>query len=452
MKPKNLFSELRNEIESIPLVDTHEHFILEQERQRLSLDLFYLIPHYASSDLLSSGMPTSVLEDLRGVSSSELSLEEKWKKFEPYWNRIKNTGYAKSLQIIARDIFDVEDINDKTYRVLSDRIAASNKKGWYNHILKDKANIACCILEYLGAESIYGPAPRPEIGLSDVDRRVGMTVPPLGLDILRRVENLDGLVAIRNLEKIREAETRYDVRIHTLEDFLKVLDVVFELGIRNGIVGVKSALAYSRIIRYDRTTRYEAERLFNRIFDHLGEGLSWKEAKPLQDFLMHQVIRRAMDAKLPIQIHTGLQEGMGNIITNANPTHLIDLFLQYPQARFDIFHAAYPYTGELTTLSKNFPNVYADLCWMYLISPYGARRILSEWIETLPSNKIFGFGGDYLIVEGVYAHAKIARHNIARVLTEKVEEGYFSPSEAVAFARRILRDNALEFFDIRLDQ
>ena len=45
MKPKNLFSELRNEIESIPLVDTHEHFILEQERQRLSLDLFYLIPH-----------------------------------------------------------------------------------------------------------------------------------------------------------------------------------------------------------------------------------------------------------------------------------------------------------------------------------------------------------------------------------------------------------------------
>jgi len=85
---------------------------------------------------------------------------------------------------------------------------------------------------------------------------------------------------------------------------------------------------------------------------------------------------------------------------------------------------------------------------MYLISPYAARRILSEWIETLPSNKIFGFGGDYLIVEGAYAHAKMARDNIARVLQEKVEEGYFSPPEALEFARKILRDNPLEVFNI----
>ncbi|GAF70517.1 unnamed protein product, partial [marine sediment metagenome] len=151
---------------------------------------------------------------------------------------------------------------------------------------------------------------------------------------------------------------------------------------------------------------------------------------------MHAVIQRAIGAKLPIQIHTGLQGGTGNIITNTNPVHLVNLFIEYPQAKFDIFHASYPYTGELTTLAKNFPNVYADLCWMYLISPYAARRILSEWIETVPSNKIFGFGGDCLIVEGAYAHAKMARDNIARVLAEKVEEGYFSGQEALEFAQK----------------
>ena len=97
---------------------------------------------------------------------------------------------------------------------------------------------------------------------------------------------------------------------------------------------------------------------------------------------------------------------------------------------------------------KNFPNVYANLCWVYIISPYAARRILSEWIETLPSNKIFAFGGDYLFVEGAYAHAKIARDNIARVLTEKIEEGYFSSTDAVDFANKILRENPLEIYQL----
>jgi len=42
----------------------------------------------------------------------------------------------------------------------------------------------------------------------------------------------------------------------------------------------------------------------------------------------------------------------------------------------------------------------------------------------------------------------MARDNIARVLTEKIEENYFSQSEAVEFAQKILRDNPLEVFNI----
>jgi predicted TIM-barrel fold metal-dependent hydrolase len=442
---KNLFGELRQELERIPLVDTHEHFILEDERLGLALDMFYLFPHYASSDLISSGMPHSVLEEIR---CSELPLETKWKKFWPYWLRIKNTAYCKVLKIIAQDIFGVEDINEKTYRVLSERIASSNKKGWYSQILQDKANMKCCIVNFLGRGKVYAPPSRIEDSLDSMDQKRDMKIPPLGLDILKPVGTFDGLVSIWNLKQIRRLERDYDTNIHTLDDLLKVLDLSFEARVKEGIVGVKTVLAYNRIIRYEKTTRYQAEERFNRIFDHLGEGISWREARPLQDFLMHQVIRRAIEARLPIQIHTGFQEGSGNIITNANPTHLANLFIQYPQATFDIFHASYPYMGEFTILAKNFPNVYADLCWTHIISPYAARRVLSELIETLPSNKIFGFGGDYLIVEGAYAHAKIARDNIAKVLAEKVEENYFSLSEAIEFARKILCDNPLEVFNV----
>ena len=75
--------------------------------------------------------------------------------------------------------------------------------------------------------------------------------------------------------------------------------------------------------------------------------------------------------------------------------------------------------------------------------------MLHEWIETVPGNKIFGFGGDYGFVEGIYGHSVIARENVAQVLAEKVEEGYFDESEAIESGKKILRDNAYEFFRIR---
>ncbi len=73
---------------------------------------------------------------------------------------------------------------------------------------------------------------------------------------------------------------------------------------------------------------------------------------------------------------------------------------------------------------------------------------MHEWIETIPSNKILGFGGDYRFVEGSYAHARMAREGVAQVLTEKVKEGYLSEEEALEMGRKILRNNAWELFGL----
>ena len=126
--------------------------------------------------------------------------------------------------------------------------------------------------------------------------------------------------------------------------------------------------------------------------------------------------------------------------------HLVNLLIEYREARFDLFHAAYPFQGELAALVKNFPNAYADLCWVHVISPWVARQTLHEWIEVLPANKIFGFGGDYIFVEGSYAHARMARSHVAQVLVEKVEAGYLTEAEAVRLAHQLLHDNAVQFF------
>jgi uncharacterized protein len=69
-------------------------------------------------------------------------------------------------------------------------------------------------------------------------------------------------------------------------------------------------------------------------------------------------------------------------------------------------------------------------------------------LDTVPANKIHGFGGDYRTVELVVGHAEIARREIARVLAEKVIEGRFTEDYAASVGTMLLRDNPLENFDL----
>jgi hypothetical protein len=78
-----------------------------------------------------------------------------------------------------------------------------------------------------------------------------------------------------------------------------------------------------------------------------------------------------------------------------------------------------------------------------------ARRLLHELIETVPGNKIMAFGGDSMTVEMAYGHAVMARQVVARVLSEKVDEGYLSEDEAVVLARRMLRDNPASLYKLK---
>jgi predicted TIM-barrel fold metal-dependent hydrolase len=227
------------------------------------------------------------------------------------------------------------------------------------------------------------------------------------------------------------------------------------------VIGVKIPLAYSRPIFFEKTSFSKAEEAFNKIYKTrlfkrvdlppigmkmVPGDVNLEELVPLQDYLVHTIIHEAEKRKLPIQIHTGLQEGNENIITNSNPIHLINLFMEYKDAYFDIFHGGWPYCSELGALAKNFPNVYIDMCWMHIISPSRARSALNDWLDEVPANKIMGFGGDYLFVEGTYGHSVIAKDNITKVLATKVDNGDYSLEDAKKYAAWLLKENPTRLF------
>lgn len=445
-----LVQRMTEAINAIRLVDTHEHLLSEEERNRAAHDFGYLFPHYASSDLVSSGMPPALLEAVRGAARpvlmermarigwirkpppfvaptrADLSLDERWAALAPYWDRIRHTGYGTCLHIAIRDLFGVADLNGQTYRQLSDAIAGSRRAGWYRHVLREKAGIAVSIQDDFRTA---------------VDR-----------ELFAPVVRMEHFACATTRGDLRNIEADTDRTVHSLDDLIQAMHAALDRDLAAGAVGVKIGIAYRRTIRFDKTPRGDAERVFARLFSHLGEGPSWEDARPLQDYMFHQIVRAAVERAVPVQIHTGLQEGNGNILENSNPLLLTNLCLEYPQAKFDLFHGGYPFMGEALALAKNFGNVFLDLCWLYIISPSAAARMLHEAIETVPANKIFAFGGDFIIPEGSYGHSVMARRAVSRVLTEKVEDGYLTEDEAAVLAQRILRDNPAELYRLRLDE
>ena len=445
-----LYATLRKEIDAIRVVDSHEHIWMpEEEYLELDADFTRFFLHYTSADLVSAGLDLDDMDRLRAVMGRpktpsgdqqraalgrgpvppcELSLDGKWALLKPFWERARNTAYSKATLRSIRKLYDVEDLNDDTHATITERLRAEQRAGVYRKILRDVCNLEVSVND------------ADDMGTPDQVRRMDRD---LFVAAGRVTPFLDGWIRTN----VAEVERRTDRSVLSLSDLLDALDLYFERFVSEGRVAVKIGHAYSRILRFDDADADAARRIFDRAFVFNG-GAAYPDAKPFQDFMLHEVLRRCQAFDLPVIFHTGLQEGNVNLITNSNVTHLMNLFIKYPKVTFDIFHGSYPYMGELSAIAKNFPNVRIDMAWLHIISPAAARRSLYEWLETVPASKIHGFGGDYIMPEAVYGHLDMARENIAWVLARKVKEGYFTESEAVDIARRLLRDNPMETFRI----
>lgn len=437
-------------VDDIRIIDSHEHTVAEDERIVLGADPFKIfLSVYASSDLKSAGLS---FEDYAKLIDEKRSISERWKLVEPYWSKASNTGYFACIKLAIRDLYGIDEINEITIQTLAAKMKLANKKGLYNWVLKEKAKIDLAILDndYWDDKCVYH-------SYLDVDR-----------NFFAPVARLEDFIFIRGRDDIKRLSEKRGRPIHSLNELDTALRSTVE-SVRQKIVGLKIVLAYNRNLFFDKVTFADAERVFNKImnsrsqcFAPLGDltfgtgaaangirpndQLSIEEGKDLQDYMVHRILQLASEYSLPVQIHTGLQEGNLNLISNSNPELLANLFIEYYDVVFDVFHGGYPYTKQLTTLVKNFPNVYLDMCWLHIISPAAAREALADWLDSVPASKIIGFGGDYIFVEGTYGHAKIARSNISRVLKNKVEDGDLNEEEAKRIAQLLLRDNALVVF------
>ncbi len=421
-------SRVRDLVEETPFVDTHEHLV--EESLRLSGqpghwlfpcdDWALLFSHYVDSDLVSAGMPEA---DRERFLSPGLSTEEKYRLVAPWWERARHTGYAQAVRHTLRGLYGEEDLTAESAQRIAEKYREWVRPGFYARILREKARVEHCQVNSL--QRIFMETEQPELlrqDLSIVALGSGVDPEQVAAESGRRAETLDG--------------------------WLEIIDWHFATyGPR--AVAVKSQSAYQRRLNYDRVEKSAAEPLFARLAR--GEALTPGEVKALQDYLMRYCLGKATEHGLPVKLHTGFYAGHARMPlerVRQNAGDLCPLLMDFPDTRFVLMHVGYPYQDEYIALAKHYPNVTIDMCWAWLINPLAGVRFVREFLMAAPASKLLTFGGDYIPVEPVYGHSRLARLGLTRALSDLAEEGWIEEADLPALLDRLMRGNARELFPV----
>ena len=138
MRDEKLFNQISESVSLMPVFDTHEHLMHEEERRQNSLDVFYLFSHYVASDLGSSGMTES---DYNRLFDQSIDISKRWEIFSPHFENVKNTSYTKIVLESIKELFGIEELNEKIYIELSKKLEDTKKINWYDKVLNEKSNI-----------------------------------------------------------------------------------------------------------------------------------------------------------------------------------------------------------------------------------------------------------------------------------------------------------------------
>ncbi len=409
-----------------PLIDTHEHLLEEKERLAASHprvqadDWSLLLNHYLNSDLLVAGMPKASYDKFFAKDTDPV---EKWRYIEPSWPAVKNTGYGQAVRITMQQLYEVEDLSAATVKKVQAAYEQTRRAGFYRRILCDLGKIESCQVNYLGRP--FSESDMPTLLMQDISI-VGMFAGP----------DFKGFGKPSGIE------------VHSLDDWHHVIDWWFDKYARYA-VAVKSQNAYNRDIDYEQVLAEKVEPIFKKRL--ANESLTAQERKALEDHLFWYAVKKATEHKLPVKLHTGYYAGQNGMPLDRllhNPGSATDLCRKAPDTRFIFMHICYPYYEELLAAAKNYTNAYVDMCWSWIINPVAAKDFLKKFLVTVPANKILTFGGDYIPVEPVLGHAVIARRGIALALTELVEEGWLTLSDAMDLIDPIMHNNARQIFNL----
>lgn len=420
IKQTPLYGRIKAGIDAVPSIDTHDH-----------LRPFDQLPNLDDTDRGRGMTLHSVFAGSYYPWFNRLSGWPKGKSFDDWWSTARYdfddaraTSFYRYLLPAFRDLYgvDFDKITDQQARELNDRIFANYQDDkWLLDVITRRANIELMFIDPYWARLQF-------------ERAYKFSVPVLNVTLLMSGHHASKFD--NPLDSPYVFAERHGLKLDTLDDYLAVLEVIFQKAVEADVACLKSTQAYQRTLSYERVPKERAAVAFGKP----AAELSGADVKAFEDFLFWQVLQLSAKHQLPFQIHTGQAR-----IQGSNPMLLVDAIEANPKTKFILFHGGFPWVGETAVIGQKFKNVWFDSVWLPTLSYTMAKRAYQEWLESMPSDRIM-WGADTVQAEGIYGATEFTRQCLAEALTEKVERGELTEAHAGRIGGQIMRGNALKLF------
>lgn len=420
VKSTQLFSRIKASLDAVRAIDTHDH-----------LQAFDRIPGRVMTTqgrgmTLYSLWSHSYLTRTTRISPwpADKSFDTWWSAAHDDFDDVRATSFYRYLLPAFRDLYDVDfdHITAVQARQLNDRIYANYRTDdWLRNVIVERANIELMFID-------------PFWNRLQFAREYQFAVPVLNVTTIMRGSHPDRYASASD-SPFAYAQ-RKEMSTTTFDDFLAVIDALFEDAVAADAVCLKSTQAYERTLQYNRVSKDQASAVYGRSPDNVTAA----EQKQFEDFMFWRICQLSTKYELPFQVHTGDAR-----IQGSNPMLLVDVIAANPETKFILFHGGYPWVGETGAIAMKHRNVWIDSCWLPTLSYTMARRAYQEWLDAVPSDRIM-WGADTVDAEGIYAATEFTRQCLAEALTEKVGRGELREEHAHQIGRQIMRENALTLF------
>lgn len=398
--------QLKNYMDTLDILDSHEHFITESMHLQKNYNFFHWFMPYIQFDLVSAGMPK---EWLWTPPESEEQVKEYWSVIKPLWQYVKHGSYALPMKMALKEFYGFEDITDDNYLEIGKKMNDTKYQGYYKSIIQDK-----CKIKFL----------LNQISQNNIEEH----------------DYMYGAYSVAN-------NINYEVVLDFIENYPSSCITDYTQYIQNMIRAAKKEGAI--LVKFDASSfmelpDYEAAK---EQYIKISKDKDYKEYNKILYYVSDQALKIVQEVDLVAAVHTGV---WGDI-NYKNPELLFKVVEKYPDIVFDIYHMGMPYVRECGFLGKNYANVYLNLCWSHIVSENMAVSGINEWLDYVPVNKIFGFGADFCSnPENIWAHLEIAKKNIAKALAKRVSEERMSLEDAKFVCKLWLYDNPKRVYQLNI--
>ncbi len=380
--------------QSLPIVNTHSHHLPDEEHPALNLAEMFRNSYLNWCGVL---VPS-------GESEEEIA----------HWlDAVRTRSYFVWLERALMELYGIDEhLHAGSWEIFDRAVRQAHQdRDWHLKILRENCRYEAVLLDaywspgsHAGHPELFRPAYRVNSIFYGYDDKA--------------VDHND-----------HNFQAALGVRTRDIEEYTRLIKHTLREKKQAGCSVLKCAIAYDRSLCFGKGTKEQAQKA---MLDHPEP----RDIEAFQDYVFDCICETAVELGMPVQIHTGL-----GLMDRSGAMQLQPLIARHPQTTFWLMHGSYPWTSDIAGLVHAYPNVWADLCWLPLLSPAAAHRLMHELIDVCNADRVV-WGCDTWTSEESYGARLAFLDVLSRVLAERVESGIMRENDALRYAEAVLHDNA----------